>query len=45
MHVLVVERPVPNIESGQPEVNMLLHEIVEPVKSDEEDQSAGASGA
>jgi hypothetical protein len=34
-----------NVESGQPEVNMLLHEIVEPVKSDEEDQSAGASGA
>lgn len=45
MHGLVVERPRADAESGQPEVNMLLQEIVEPVKSDEEDQSAGASGA
>jgi len=36
--------PVKVAESGQPEANMLLQEIVEPVKSDEEVQSAAASG-
>ena len=39
-----MDRPVAVTESGQPEASMLLQEIVEPVKSEEEVQSAAASG-
>ena len=40
----VVVKPVVEVESGQPDKYILLHEIVDPVKREEDDQSAAASG-
>ncbi len=40
----VVVKPVAEVESGQPDRYILLQEIVEPVKREEDDQSAAASG-
>lgn len=44
MQVPRVVSPVPVDESGHPERNILLQEMVDPVKRDEELQSAAASG-